>query len=307
MSLAIISHPVFESHAVPDGHPERPGRITSAWSALESVEQGVVRVEAPRVNDVQLARVHTARHIDFVRATAPQDGIAELDHETTMGPQSLEAFERAAGGVCHAVDLALSQTHRRTFVAARPPGHHARADHVAGFCIFNNVAVGAAHALAQPGIERVAIFDFDVHHGDGTESMFREDPRVLMGSTYQHPLYPDVNLPSVPGSQINMPLPAGTDGETFQRTVSEQWLPSVAAFAPDFVFVSAGFDAHVDDPLGSLCLTTDDFAWATCEMMTLAERFCDGRICVVMEGGYNLQAVGSSARCVVDAMNTFNA
>ena len=301
MSFVLISHPVFAEHAVPEGHPERPGRIESVWSALQDIDEGV-RVDAKRATRAQLLRVHTQAHVDAINASAPVGGLVHIDHETTMGPASLEAVERAAGSVCQAVDLVLSGEATRVFCAVRPPGHHARAHTVAGFCVYNSIAVGAAHALAADGIQRVAIVDYDVHHGDGTESMFRENPAVLACSTYQHPLYPDVNLPSLPGSQINVPLPAGSGSAAFRHAIETQWLPELERFAPDLVMISAGFDAHRDDPLGGLQLVEDDFAWATAAMLEVAQRHSAGRAVAVLEGGYDLAAVGSCARAVVDVL-----
>ncbi|MEM7452181.1 MAG: histone deacetylase family protein [Pseudomonadota bacterium] len=229
-------------------------------------------------------------------------GPSGADPETTMGPHSLEAAVRAAGAVCHGVDLVLAGDARHVFCLVRPPGHHAAAANSAGFCIFNNVAVGAAHALTKDAIERVAILDFDVHHGDGTESMVREDSRILMCSTYQHPLYPGTNLPSVPGSQVNVPLPAGTDGSTFQTAVTQRWLPELEAFAPQLVLISAGFDAHAADPLGQLGLTESDFAWVTSRAIEIAERHAQGRLVSVLEGGYNLEALSASVLAHVAAL-----
>ncbi|MEL7022183.1 MAG: histone deacetylase family protein [Pseudomonadota bacterium] len=302
--MKFITHPVFEDHAVPDGHPEHAGRIRSVWAAVEpSINEGATqRLDAPRVTREQLLAVHTESHVDFVYRTAPPEGIAELDHETTMGPASLEAFERAAGAVVHAVNEVLSDPTERVFCGVRPPGHHARSHCVAGFCAFNSIAVGAAHALSHPSIKRVAIVDFDVHHGDGTEEIFKDVPSVLACSTYQHPLYPDVNLPTVPGSQINSPLPAGTGGDVFRETVESAWVPEIEQFAPDLIMISAGFDAHKDDPLGSLQLTEEDFVWATRRMMALADQYAGGRVVAVLEGGYNVNALGKCAAAVVEAL-----
>ncbi|MEL6302319.1 MAG: histone deacetylase family protein [Pseudomonadota bacterium] len=304
MKTYFVTHPVFEQHEVPRGHPEHPGRIRSVWAAIQSlVNDGTVeRKDAPRAKREQLLAVHTEDYVEQVYRMAPVDTLVELDHETTMGPHSLEAAERAAGAVCLAVDALIEGDTRRAFCAVRPPGHHARSHSVAGFCIFNNVAVGAAQALTHADVSRLAIVDFDVHHGDGTEEIFRERSDVLMCSTYQHPLYPDVNLPSIPGSQINVPLPAGADSAAFRQAVTESWLPELHRFQPDLVMISAGFDAHRNDPLGGLQLDAADFAWATSQMVAIAERYADGRVLAVLEGGYDVSALAECSHAVVSAL-----
>ncbi|MEO0346751.1 MAG: histone deacetylase family protein [Pseudomonadota bacterium] len=308
MSLALITHPVFASHEVPGGHPEAGSRITATTEALSNLRApDLTEIQAPRATREQLDRVHAPAYVDAVFDSAPADGLIALDPETTMGPHSLGAAVRAAGAVCHGVDLVLSGDARHVFCLVRPPGHHAASAHASGFCIFNNVAVGAAHALAQDGIARVAILDFDVHHGDGTEAIVRDDPRVLMCSTYQHPFYPGTNLPSVPGRQVNVPLPAGTGGQGFQTAITERWLPELDAFAPQLVFISAGFDAHVDDPLGQLALKESDFAWATERAVEVAERHAQGRVVSVLEGGYNLEALSASVVAHVRALEGLSA
>lgn len=308
MAVALITHPVFASHEVPRGHPESGARVTTTDAGLQVLSNSALnRVEAPRATREQLDRAHAPGHVDAVFDVAPTEGLVALDPDTTMGPHSLEAAERAAGAVCRGVDLVVSGEATRAFCLVRPPGHHAASAHASGFCIFNNVAVGAAHALAQDGIERVAILDFDVHHGDGTEAIVRDDPRVLMCSTYQHPFYPGTNLPSVPGSQVNVPLPAGTGGQGFQTAITERWLPELDAFAPQLVFISAGFDAHVDDPLGQLALTESDFAWATERAVEVAEQHAQGRVVSVLEGGYNLEALSASVVAHVRALEGLSA
>ncbi|MEM1438632.1 MAG: histone deacetylase family protein [Pseudomonadota bacterium] len=303
MSITLVTHPIFAKHEVPSGHPEAGARITATIDVLRGVNApDLNEVEAPRATREQLDRVHAPAYVDAVFDSAPSDGLVALDPETTMGPHSLEAAERAAGAVCHGVDLVIAGDAKRVFCLVRPPGHHAPAANSAGFCIFNNVAVGAAHALTKDGIERVAILDFDVHHGDGTESMVREDPRILMCSTYQHPLYPGTNLPSVPGSQVNVPLPAGTDGNAFETAITARWLPELEAFAPELILISAGFDAHADDPLGQLGLTEGDFAWVTARAIEIAERHAQGRVVSVLEGGYNLNALSTSVLAHVAAL-----
>ena len=211
-----------------------------------------------------------------------------------MCPETLEAALRAAGANVLAVDLVLTGRARRAFCNVRPPGHHAERSRAMGFCLFNNVAVGAAHALERHGLERVAILDFDVHLGNGTEDIFRDDDRVLLCSLFQYPLYPDMNPPSVPGRIVNCPLPAESGSAEFRAAVTGHWLPALEAFAPQMIFVSAGFDAHASDPLAELRLATDDYAWITDAACAVADRHASGRIVSTLEGGYDLKALASS-------------
>jgi acetoin utilization deacetylase AcuC-like enzyme len=304
MRTAYITHPVCLLHDMGDHHPESPARLHAIEDQF--IATGVMDVlrhyEAPRVTREELERVHTPKFIDQIEALAPQIGMVSLDADTSMNPHTLEAAQRAAGAVVKGVELVISGVVENAFCGVRPPGHHAEPDRAMGFCIFNNVAVGAAHALAHFGIERVAIVDFDVHHGNGTEAIFRHDPRVLLCSSFQHPWYPYRDLEKRPPNTIYAPLPAGAGGEEFRRAISEKFLPALDAFQPEFIFISAGFDAHRADDMGQLGLTEADYAWITREVVTIASRHAKGRIVSVLEGGYDLDALARSALAHVKAL-----
>jgi acetoin utilization deacetylase AcuC-like enzyme len=237
-----------------------------------------------------------------VSAKSPAEGLAYLDPDTAMCPDTLEAALRAAGANVLAVDLVMGRAVRRAFCNVRPPGHHAERDQAMGFCFFNNVAVGAAHAMDAHGLERVAILDFDVHLGNGTEDIFRDDSRVLLCSSYQYPLYPDMNPASVPGRIVNCPLPPGSGSEVFRAAVTEHWLPALEAFAPQMLFISAGFDAHAADPLAELKLSGEDYGWVTERACEIADRHAAGRIVSTLEGGYDLPALATSAAIHIEKL-----
>jgi acetoin utilization deacetylase AcuC-like enzyme len=286
------------------GHAEQPARAAVIPEELRA--QGLYDLlghyEAPRATDEQLARVHPVEYIEHIREKSPAAGLAILDPDTAMSPESLEAALRAAGANVLAVDLVMSGRARRAFCNVRPPGHHAERSRAMGFCLFNNVAVGAAHALERHGLERVAILDFDVHLGNGTEDIFRDDGRVLLCSLFQYPLYPDMNPPSVPGRIVNCPLPEGSGSEAFRAAVAQHWLPELEKFAPQMIFVSAGFDAHASDPLAQLQLATDDYAWVTDAACAIADRHADGRVISTLEGGYDLKALASSGAVHIERL-----
>ena len=250
--VAFIAHPACRLHQMAPGHSEQPARVTVIPEELRArgLYDLLDHYEAPRATQQQLARAHPAEYIEHIRARSPAAGLEILDPDTAMCPETLEAALRAAGANVLAVDLVLTGRARRAFCNVRPPGHHAERSRAMGFCLFNNIAVGAAHALERHGLERVAILDFDVHLGNGTENIFRDDDRVLLCSLFQYPLYPDMNPPSVPGRIVNCPLPAESGSAEFRAAVTGHWLPALEAFAPQMVFVSAGFDAHASDPLG---------------------------------------------------------
>jgi acetoin utilization deacetylase AcuC-like enzyme len=239
--------------------------------------------------------VHDRDFIDQIRRSAPKAGIVRLDPDTAMGPMSLSATLHASGALLLATDLVMRGEVRNAFCCIRPPGHHAHRNRAAGFCIFNHVAVGVAHALARYGLQRVAIVDFDVHHGDGTEDIFRRDPRVMLCSTFQHPFYPGTGADSRTDRMINVPLAAGTDGEGFRAAVNKEFAPVLERFRPQLLFVSAGFDAHRDDPLAHLELLREDYVWVTEFIMDIAARHAGGRIISSLEGGYHLPALAESA------------
>jgi len=299
MATALFTHPDCVLHEMGAGHPESPQRLKAILAALESsglMARLSVR-EAPLAEREHLERVHAPDHVEAIFDAAPSRGYAYLDPDTSMCPKSLDAALRAAGAVVAATDAVMSGEVKSAFCAVRPPGHHATPNRPMGFCLFNNVAVGAMHALEAHGLERVAILDFDVHHGNGTEDAFHEDPRVMLSSTFQHPYYPYQGADSSNEHIINVPLAAMTDGAGFRRAVERDWLPALERFRPELVFVSAGFDAHRDDPLAYLKLGDEDYRWVTERLREVAERDAGGRVVSTLEGGYNTDALG---RCVVE-------
>jgi len=286
-------------HEMGAGHPESPQRLKSILDAIESsgLAAKLQLREAPEAAREHLERVHEREHVELIFESAPESGYAYLDPDTSMNARSLSAALRAAGALVAATDLVMSGEAKSAFCAVRPPGHHATRQRPMGFCIFNNVAIGAAHALQAHGLERVAILDFDVHHGNGTEDAFHEDPRVMLCSTFQHPYYPYSGADSGNDHIINVPLPAMTDGRGFRAAVERFWIPALEKFRPQLVFVSAGFDAHRDDPLAYLKLDDEDYRWVTERLLDVAERHAGGRVVSTLEGGYNTDAL---ARCVVE-------
>ncbi len=304
MTIAYISHQDCQLHEMGVGHPERPARLTSIEDALVSsgLDVALRHYSSPRVTRDQLLRVHASDYVDFVDTSAPASGMVFLDGDTAMNPHSHTAALRAAGAVVQAVDLVISGEVGAAFCNVRPPGHHAEHNLAMGFCIFNNVAVGAAHALENHGLQRIAIVDFDVHHGNGTEDIFRNDTRVLLCSSFQHPFYPYSGADTVSEHILNLPLPAGTTGEEFREAAANRWLDSLNAFQPEMVFISAGFDAHVEDEIGGLAFTERDYAWITHLVKEIADGHAGGRIVSVLEGGYALPALGRSVAAHIDAL-----
>jgi acetoin utilization deacetylase AcuC-like enzyme len=306
MATALFTHPDCMQHEMGAGHPESPERLRAILAALESsglAAKLAVR-EAPLALREHLERVHEPEHVDLVFSTAPDRGYAYLDPDTSMNPKSLAAALRAAGAVVSATDLVMAGEARNAFCAVRPPGHHATPDRAMGFCVFNNVAIGAMHALEAHGLKRVAVLDFDVHHGNGTEAAFHEDPRVMLCSTFQHPYYPYSGADSGNEHIINVPLAAMTDGRGFRDAVNRFWIPALEKYQPEMIFVSAGFDAHRDDPLAYLKLDDEDYRWVTEQLVDLAERHAKGRVVSTLEGGYNTAALG---RCVVEHVRVLSA
>jgi len=303
--VALVTHAACLDHDPGPGHPETPARLSAVLEALdEAAFPHLRRIEAPRATRAQLARVHVRRLIDSILDHGPLHYWRMLDADTLMSPGSAEAAQRAAGAVCAAIDAAMAGDAPRAFCAVRPPGHHATPDTAMGFCLFNNVAVGAAHALATHGLERVAIVDFDVHHGNGTQDIFWNEPRVMYASSHQWPLYPgtgDRDETGV-GNIVNALLPPDSGSAQFRDAWQDTVLPALDAFAPQFVLVSAGFDAHRLDPLASLNLETDDYAWITQRLVELARRHAGGRIVSSLEGGYSLDALRESAAAHVAAL-----
>ena len=299
MATALLTHPDCVRHEMGAGHPESPQRLKAVLAALESsgLASRLTMREAPEARREHLERVHEADHVAMIFGAAPDRGYAYLDPDTSMNPASLSAALRAAGAVVEATDMVMSGEARNAFCAVRPPGHHATRARPMGFCLFNNVAVGARHAIEAHGLERVAVLDFDVHHGNGTEDAFHDDARVMLCSTFQHPYYPYSGADSGNDHIINVPLPAMTDGSGFRAAVERYWMPALEAYAPQLVFVSAGFDAHRDDPLAYLKLGDEDYRWVTEKLVEVAERHAEGRVVSTLEGGYNTAALG---RCVVE-------
>ncbi len=296
MHTAYISHPDCLKHDMGEGHPECPARLSAIEDQL--IASGLMpfleRHDAPLATFEQLARVHEPHYIHNIEAASPKQGLADLDPDTAMNPHTWNAALRAAGAAVLATDLVVERKADNAFCAIRPPGHHAEPAHAMGFCIFNNVAIGVAHALAKYGLRRIAIADFDVHHGNGTEAMFHDDPRVMLCSTFQHPYYPYRGADSGNDHIINVPLPAGTDGPAFREAVTAYWLPALQRFQPEMVFFSAGFDAHRDDDMAGFNLLEADYTWVTQQVKELADRYSRGRIVSVLEGGYELRALGRS-------------
>lgn len=292
--LRLYTHPACLEHDPGPGHPESPQRLQAVLNELGHEPFALLdRVQAPRATREQLLRVHQADHVDRILDGTPHEGQRRLDEDTVMSPGSAEAALRAAGAATAAVDVVLQGTCQQAFCAVRPPGHHATANRAMGFCLFNNVAVAAAHALAVHGLERVAIADFDVHHGNGTQDIFAAEPRMMYASSHQMPLYPSTGAADEHGvgNIHNAPLPPGADSQAFHQAWEDVLLPQLDAFSPQLLLISAGFDAHRLDPLADLQLDTDDYAWISRRLIDLARRYAHGRIVSCLEGGYNLDAL----------------
>lgn len=297
MTAALITHPECSLHDNGSQyHPESPDRLDAIKNQLISsgLDWVLMHFDAPKAEKRDLYRVHDAQYVDRVFDTAPSEGYIMLDGDTGMNPDSLNAALRSAGAVLKAVDLVMTGERKQAFCAIRPPGHHAGKSQAAGFCIFNNVAVGAAYAMEKYGVQRVAILDFDVHHGNGTEEIFTGDNRVLFGSSFQHPFYPfsgaDTDQPNI----MNLPLPAGTTGGKWKQAVVQQWLPRLEAFEPELIMISAGFDSHWEDDMAGFKFLETDYVWFTREMCELAKKYANGRIISCLEGGYDLSSLGRS-------------
>jgi acetoin utilization deacetylase AcuC-like enzyme len=297
VTTAYITHPACLLHDMGAHHPESPDRLRAIGDRLiaAGLEAHLAHHDAPEVTREQLERVHGEAYLDAIDAAAPEHGLAYLDPDTALCPDSLAAARRAAGAAVRAVDLVMAGECANAFCAVRPPGHHAERNRAMGFCVYNTVAIAAAHALEAHGLSRVAIADFDVHHGNGTEEIFARDPRVLMVGTFQYPLYPYSGVKPLGANMHNVPLDPGADGEALRAAVREHWLPALEAHRPELIIVSAGFDAHRDDPLASLAFTEADYAWVTRELVEVANRHAQGRIVSSLEGGYALSALGRSA------------
>jgi acetoin utilization deacetylase AcuC-like enzyme len=309
MTTLYVTHADCLRHEMGAGHPENPERLNSVNEHMRSsglLEQ-LHRLEAPLAEPRDLKRVHNGAYVDRIFESAPKEGYTQLDPDTAMNPYSLAAARRAAGAGVLAVDELMAGRAQNAFCAVRPCGHHATPARPMGFCIFNNVGVAAAYALEVKGLKRVAIVDFDVHHGNGTEDMFSApawQSRVVMASFFQHPFYPGSGTDDPAPNMFNVPLAAGADGTSARRALEEHWLPALDEFKPQMLLISAGFDAHREDLLGGLALVEDDYAWMTSDLMKIAARHAEGRIVSMLEGGYNLSALGRSAVAHVKTLAT---
>ena len=298
MSTAIFSHPECSAHDMGEWHPESPARLQAIEDQLIAarIDGLVERRTAPSAELPAILRNHSAAMVALVREHTPtlEGEHYPLDGDTLLCAHSYRAALRAAGAALAATDAVIDGSLANAFCATRPPGHHARPTQSMGFCLFNNVAIAARHALDVHGLARVAIIDFDVHHGNGTAESFRADPRVLMASFYQHPFYPYSEPEPQTATWVNIPVPARSTGEVVRKLISEQWLPALHAFAPKMIFISAGFDAHREDDIGGMGLVEEDYAWITRAIMQVARVHAGGRIVSCLEGGYNLSALGRS-------------
>lgn len=305
METLYITHPACRLHDMGAWHPECPERLDAindqlvASGLMDFVRQGI----AVPATEADILRVHRPEYLDYLRDNVPTQGHFSLDPDTLMSPNTLTAAWAAAGAGLTAIDAVMSQQCRTAFCSVRPPGHHARPDQAMGFCFFNNVAIAATYAIEKYGLDRVAIIDFDVHHGNGTEEAFAFDPKILMCSFYQHPLFPDLRQYPPPDNMVNIPVQAGTDSATLREIVKDTWLPRLRQFAPQLVLISAGFDAHREDAMGQLNLVEADYAWITSELVSLADETAQGRVVSLLEGGYSLSALGRSVVAHIRALS----
>jgi len=306
MSVLFVTDESFLGHDTGPGHPESIDRLHSINAALDDESfSGLERRAAPRASIAQMAAPHTKEFVLAIMDAAPDSGYRHIDPDTVMSPGTDEAIRRGAGALVLAVDEVMDGRAQSAFCAVRPPGHHAKRNHAMGFCFVNNVAVGAYHARNKGSIHKVAVVDFDVHHGNGTQDIFWDDPDLFFASTHQYPHYPGTGAAEDTGAHnnvVNVPLPPGTEGKEFRKAFELDILPSLDSFEPEFILISAGFDAHKDDPLSHMGLEEHDFAWATRMIMQVAARHADGRVVSTLEGGYNLRALGQSAAAHVKAL-----
>lgn len=306
VSTLLISHPCYVRHQTPMGHPERPDRIRAVERILEHERfQPLLRESAPEATIEQLCLAHPEDYVRALEEAAPKDGMLQLDADTTMSPGTWEAAIRGAGGAIMAVDEVMTGKVRNAFSASRPPGHHAEKTRAMGFCFFNNAAVAARYARSAHGAERVAVVDWDVHHGNGTQDIFWDDPSVMYCSTHEMPLYPGTGATNERGEHdtiVNAPLRAGDGGSEFREAMEVAILPRLEAFRPDLIIISAGFDAHVRDPLANLNLVEADYGWATAQLMDQADRYAGGRVVSLLEGGYDLEGLARSTAAHVMTM-----
>ncbi|MEI2637166.1 MAG: histone deacetylase family protein [Methylotenera sp.] len=303
-NTAFISHPDTLLHVMDGSHPESPARITAIKNAVNAsdLKEKLQLYEAPAATKAQLQRVHSTDYVDYIHSVAPKAGLVRLDGDTAMGPMSLSAALHASGAVVLATDLVITGKAKNAFCCVRPPGHHAGRANSAGFCIFNHIAVGVAHAMSQYPIKRAAIIDFDVHHGDGTEDIFSSNPNVMLCSTFQHPFYPFSGAETRSKNMINVPLAAKTRREDFRKAVITEFAPALDDFKPEIMFVSAGFDAHLNDPLADLTLIEEDYVWITEFIKEFAAKYAKNRIISSLEGGYHLPSLAQSAWAHINSL-----
>ncbi|MDG2244201.1 MAG: histone deacetylase family protein [Rhodospirillaceae bacterium] len=306
MSVLYVTDDIFLSHDTGPCHPESIDRLRSVNNALADEEfSGLLRRAAINATDDQMAAPHSEQLVQAIIEAVPDDGYRHIDPDTVMSPDTDEAIRKGAGALVSAVDAVVTGEAASAFCAVRPPGHHAERGRPMGFCFVNNVAVAALHARAQHGLRKIAVVDFDVHHGNGTQDIFWNDPDLFFASIHQYPHYPGTGASDETGAHgnvVNAPLPAGTEGGGFRKAFQRDILPALDTFAPDFVLISAGFDAHKDDPLSDMGLEEDDFFWATRQILAAAHLHADGRVVSALEGGYNLRALGASAAAHVKAL-----
>ena len=296
MPTGFLTHSLCAAHEMGSWHPECPARLSAIHDQLivSGLAPFLEHIDAPPAPLEALIRAHAPEYVEYLQDRAPKRGYLPLDPDTSMNPSTWQAALHAAGAVVEATNRVIDGSLANAFCAVRPPGHHARPAAAMGFCVLNNVAIGALNALEVHGLERVAIIDFDVHHGNGTEEIFEGDERVLMASFFQHPFYPYSGTENPAKNMVNVPLPAGTKGEKVRAVLDEIWMPRLEQFAPQMILVSAGFDAHREDDLGQMGLVEADYAYMTERLLDLAARHCGGRLVSTLEGGYNLSALGRS-------------
>ena len=295
MTTAYISHPDFMKHEMGHHHPECPERIQAIEDQLiqSRLDSHLKRIDPPLATEADITRVHSEDHLAFIKSKAPTSGYAMIDGDTIMNTATWNVSLRAAGAAIAAVDAVMKGEVNNAFCAIRPPGHHAEPHRSMGFCVFNTIAIATRYALEQYDLDRVAVIDFDVHHGNGTEAAFIDDPHVLMCSFFQHPFYPYSGLEGG-DNMVNIPLPASTSGKVVREMISKIWIPRLQEFKPQLIMISAGFDAHREDDLGQMGLVEDDYVWITQQLMNVANQTCEGKIVSCLEGGYNLSALGRS-------------
>jgi acetoin utilization deacetylase AcuC-like enzyme len=305
LTTRLYHHPICLEHVNAPGHPERPDRLRAIEKALaDSRFDALVRLEAPEADEALYELAHPIGHIEIMRAKIPNEGIARIDADTSASPQTWKAVSRAVGAAIDGVDAVMDGNAHSVFAAVRPPGHHAEKNTAMGFCLVNTIAIAARYAIEKHGAERVAIIDFDVHHGNGTQDIFQNDPKVLFASSHQMPLYPGTGAlgETGVGNIFNAPLRQGDGGTAFKEAYRQRILPAVDNFAPDLILISAGFDAHYRDPLAGLQLVADDFDWVTGQLMELAGKHCQNRIVSVLEGGYDLEGLAESTASHVNRL-----